>query len=72
VTVDWTFASNNVDIFVAAGSEPCTLETFNNRPCLCGIEESLTLKPEKLTIPSLAAGAYTLYVANFGSKNESV
>ncbi len=73
VTVDWTFASNDVDIFVARGTEPCTLQTFNNRTCgFVATEESLTMKPEKLTIPNLAAGSYTLYVANYGSSNESV
>jgi hypothetical protein len=72
VTVDWTFASNDVDIFVARGSEPCTLETFNNRSCgFIATEESTTLKPEKLTIPNFAAGSYTLYVANFGATDES-
>jgi len=73
VTVDWTFASNDVDIFIARGSEPCTLETFNNRSCgIIASEESTTLKPEKLTIPNFAAGSYTLYVANFGATDESV
>jgi hypothetical protein len=35
-------------------------------------EESPTLKPERLTVPNLAAGTYTLYVANFGDTDESV
>ena len=30
------------------------------------------MKPEKLTMPNLAAGTYTLYVVNFGSTDESV
>ena len=73
VTLDWTFASNDIDIFVARGTEPCTLQTFNNRTCpFIATEESATLKPEKLTIPNLPAGAYTLYVANFGATDESV
>ncbi len=73
VTVDWTFTSNDVDIFVARGVEPCTLATFNDRSCgFVATEESTTMKPEKLTISNLAAGTYTLYVANFGSSNESV
>jgi hypothetical protein len=73
VTVDWTFASNDVDIFVARGSEPCTLQTFNDRSCgFLASDESTTMKPEKLTMSNLAAGTYTLYVANFGSTDESV
>jgi hypothetical protein len=73
VTVDWTFASNDIDIFIARGTEPCTLQTFNDRTCgFIATEESTTMKPERLTIPNVAAGSYTLYVANFGSTNESV
>jgi hypothetical protein len=73
VTLDWTFASNDVDIFIARGSEPCTLATFNDRSCgFIASAESTTLKPEKVSIPNLAAGSYTLYVANFGSSDESV
>jgi hypothetical protein len=73
ITVDWTFATNDVDIFLARGSEPCTLQTFNDRSCgFIATEESLSMKPEKLTIPSLAAGTYSLYIANFGDTDESV
>jgi hypothetical protein len=73
VTLDWTFATNDVDIFVARGSEPCTLETFVNRTCgFVATEESTVMKPEKLTLPNLAAGTYTLYVVNFGSTDDSV
>jgi hypothetical protein len=73
IEVNWTFATNDVDIFLARGSEPCTLETFNNRSCgFIATEESASMKPEKLTVPSLAAGAYTLYVANYGDTDESV
>jgi len=73
LTVEWTFASNDVDIFIVRGTAPCTLATFNNRTCgFIATSESATLKPEKLTINNMAAGAYTLYVANFGSSDESV
>ncbi|PYQ40706.1 MAG: hypothetical protein DMF77_17785 [Acidobacteria bacterium] len=73
ITVDWTFATNDVDIFLARGSEPCTLQTFNDRSCgFIATEESFSMKPEKLTIPSLAAGTYSLYIANFGDTDESV
>src|SRR6266851_1272721 len=72
-TVDWTFATNDVDIFLARGAEPCTLQTFNDRSCgFVATEESVLMKPEKLSVPSLAAGAYTLYVANYGDTDESV
>jgi hypothetical protein len=73
ITVDWTFATNDVDIFLARGSEPCTVETLNARSCgIIATEESTSMKPEKLTVPGLAAGTYTLYVANFGDTDESV
>jgi hypothetical protein len=73
VTVDWTFASNDIDIYLARGTEPCTLETFNNRTCgFIATEESTTLKPERLSVPNLAPGPYTLYIANFGATAESV
>jgi hypothetical protein len=71
--VDWTFAANDVDIFLARGDSPCTLETFNDRSCgFVATEESFTMKPERLRTTSLAAGTYSLYVANFGDIDESV
>ena len=33
VEVNWTFPTNDVDIFLARGSDPCTDETFDNRTC---------------------------------------
>jgi hypothetical protein len=73
VEVNWTFATNDVDIYLTRGHDPCTEETFNNRSCgFIATEESPSLKPERLTVPNLAAGTYTLYVANFGDTDESV
>jgi hypothetical protein len=73
IEVNWTFASNDVDIYLARGADPCSEETFNNRTCgFIATEESSSMKPEKLTVPGLAAGTYTLYVANFGDTDESV
>jgi len=73
VEVNWTFATNDVDIYLARGNEPCTEETFTNGTCtFVATAESGTLKPERLTVPNLAAGAYTLYLANFGDTDESV
>jgi hypothetical protein len=73
MTVDWTFPSNDVDIFLARGSTPCTLATFNDRTCgFIATEESTTMKPAKLRAASLAPGTYSLYVANFGDRDESV
>lgn len=73
IEVNWTFTTNDVDIFVTRGSDPCTLATFNDRSCgFIATEESVTMKPEKLTVAGLAAGTYTLYIANFGDTDESV
>ena len=71
--VNWTFTSNDVDIFLVRGGSPCSLESFNDRSCgFIATEESTSMKPEKLSIPGMAAGTYTLYVANYGDTDESV
>jgi hypothetical protein len=73
VEVNWTFATNDVDIYLARGNNPCTEETFNNDTCtFIATEESASMKPERLSVPNLAAGTYTLYIANFGDTDESV
>jgi len=73
VLVDWTFATNDVDIYLARGTVPCSLEQFNNRQCTwLGSAESTTAKPERLSVPNLAAGPYTLYIVNFGNTQESM
>lgn len=73
VTVDWTVATNNVDIYLTRGNEPCTVDQFNNRQCsFLGFSESTGAKPETLSVPNLAAGPYTLYVGNRGPADESV
>jgi hypothetical protein len=71
VTVDWTFATNDVDIFIVRGS--CTDDQLRNDTCpFLAMATSETAKPERLSVPNAAAGLYTLYVANFGSSDESV
>lgn len=73
VEVNWTFASNNVDIYLTRGADPCTIEAFNNGTCpFLASSESTSLKPERLTAPGLAAGTYTLYIGNRGPTDESV
>lgn len=57
VTVDWTFATNNIDVYVARGG-PCTVDQVNQKTCLFAtFSESTSAKPERLTI-SLEAGTY--------------
>jgi hypothetical protein len=72
-TVDWTFPTNDVDLFLVRGSNPCTLQTFVDRSCgFLSTAETVSAKPEKLSIANLAPGTYTLYVANFGETAEAV
>jgi hypothetical protein len=72
-TVDWTFSTNDVDLYLTRGTNPCTADQFNNRTCaFLDSAESATDRPETVSAPDLAAGAYTLYIGNFGPTEESV
>ena len=73
VTVDWTLAANDLDLYLARGTNPCSLEQFNNRQCtFLGSATSTTSKPEQFSVPNLGAGPYTLYVGNFGNTQDSL
>ena len=73
VTVDWTFASNDVDIYLTQGTVPCTVADFNAGQCSFVVfSESFTAKPERLSAPNASAGPYTLYIGNRGPTEESV
>jgi hypothetical protein len=70
-TVDWTFASDDVDVYLVRGS--CTLEQFNSHTCPFVVRsESTTSKPEKITADGQASGVFHLYIANWGPAEESV
>jgi hypothetical protein len=70
VSVDWTFASNDVDFVVMRGN--CSFNQFYADQCteVAGAD-SATAKPERLTVSNFAAGSYTLFVANLGVTSES-
>lgn len=71
VTVDWTYAANDVDVALASGS--CSLEQLQADQCrLLAFAVSSTAKPERLQLAAAAAGSYTLLVENNGPDNESV
>lgn len=71
VTVDWTFARNDVDAHLARGA--CEFIQFILGACeIVAFSESTTAKPERLTVPSAAAGVYTLLIPNFGPGRESI
>lgn len=72
-TVDWTFSSNDVDLFLTRGTSPCTVAQFNSSQCpFLDSATSASTKPETVSAPDLTAGAYTVYIANFGPTQESV
>ncbi len=71
---DWTFATNNLDLVLVAGTNPCsTPDGIDFSVCsILFAEVNPTTKPERLRAPSLAAGAYTLYIGNNGPGEESL
>jgi hypothetical protein len=72
-TVDWTNATDNVEAYLASGSNPCTIAQFNSGTCpFIAVAASATAKPEHLTAGGQAGGTYTLYIGNRGPKSESV
>ena len=69
-TVQWTFASNDVDLFLT--DRNCSATSFFGLVD-CNVlarADSVTNKPEVIT-RSLGAGVYRLYVHNFGPDSES-
>ncbi len=71
VTVDWTFAANDIDVALARGS--CSFDQFVAQQCtVAAISASTTAKPEKIRADNAAAGTYTLFIENTGPGNESI
>jgi hypothetical protein len=70
--VDWSSAANDLDVYFFRGNcNPTQLAAG-----ACGNpfaqSESLTAKPERLSVPSQAAGAYTLVItSNIGNSAEA-
>ncbi len=72
-TVDWTFATNNVEAYLVQGSNPCTVAQFNAGTCsFVAVATSATAKPERLSAGGQPPGAYTLYIGNRGTRTESL
>lgn len=69
-TADWTFASNDIDVYVTSPS--CRagdiLELANCQAV--GRTTAVTTKPERLTV-NVTQGNYRVWVANFGPSSES-
>lgn len=72
VTVDWTFASSRVAVYVVRGS--CSIDQLNARTCdfVLRSEASTTPKPQRLSASNVAAGSYDLFVGNAGTQDEAV
>jgi hypothetical protein len=68
IVLDWTFATNDLDIALARGDCYTTEAACD----IIDAAESLTAKPERLVIPALPAGTYTLLIANYGPAAESL
>jgi len=70
VTVQWQSPSNNIEIAVARGT--CTCKQAANDDCdVVAQSDSPTAKPELLMVSNLAAGSYTLVIANLGERSDS-
>jgi hypothetical protein len=71
VTVDWTFAEDTVHVWLAKGQ--CTFEEFEADTCQYATQSLVSRpKPRILSVPAATAGAYTLIIANWGPKDESL
>jgi hypothetical protein len=69
VTVDWTFATNDIDVALVRGS--CTFEQLEASQCnVVAFAVGTTAKPERVRA-SGAAGTYTLFVENTGPTDDS-
>jgi hypothetical protein len=70
-TVDWTFTTDNVDVYIGYGS--CTVDQFNNGTChVVAFSESASAKPERVGVSELGPGYYSLFIGNRGPDEESV
>src|SRR5262245_44695589 len=70
ITVDWTFATNDIDLILFRGT--CPEDQLQAAVCnVLSIADSETAKPEHLTLPNAAVGLYTLVAINLGPEDES-
>jgi hypothetical protein len=72
VTLDWTYASNTVGVYVVAAGTCGTLEEFNARNCNFVLRSDTGAKPRKVSVTNVAAGNYRWLFANFGTADDSI
>jgi hypothetical protein len=71
VAADWSSSSSLIGVYVVSGA--CTLDAFNARTCTFLLRsEPTSVKPRVLSAPNVAAGTYTLVVADFTTFDESI
>jgi hypothetical protein len=69
-TVEWTFAANDVDLYVTATA--CTAEMFANDRCAFKAKaDSSTTKPERVSFGVSAGDTYRFWIVNYGPQRES-
>ena len=69
-TVEWTFATNDVDLYVTNTS--CTVEMLILDGCAyVARANSATAKPERVSFSVSAATSYRFWILNFGPTRES-
>lgn len=69
-TAEWTFASDDVDIYVTATT--CTPTMFAGELCAYKTKaDSATSKPERVSFPVSPGDNYRFWVVNFGPQRES-
>jgi len=69
-TVEWTFASDDVDIYVTAVT--CTPEMFASERCAYKTKaDGGTTKPERVSFGVSAGDKHRFWIVNFGPQRES-
>jgi hypothetical protein len=69
-TVEWTFASDDVDIYVTAAA--CTAEMLAGARCAYKTKaDSATAKPERVSFSVSAGETHRFWIVNFGPQRES-
>jgi hypothetical protein len=70
-TVDWTFATNDLDVFLTPGT--CSFAQLTANQCtMVAFSESVTAKPERARATNVAAGSYIIWIHNAGPADDTL
>ena len=73
VSVDWTVATNNIDVYATPGDCLNTPSALTVASCLVLAETvGIADKPERLSFPGVPGGVYRVFVVNRGSQADTV